>query len=61
MKSSTDSTVEEDIGEIKREQIFIAWDEGKTLKQIAEEVDLPIKVVSRNLKRMQRPIIEKGS
>jgi hypothetical protein len=51
-----DSTVEEDIGEIKREQIEDAWYERKPLRQIAEETGLPIEVVNRSIKRLEKAL-----
>lgn len=52
-----DSTVEEDVGEIKRAQIEEAWCKLKPLSQIADETGLPIEVVNRNIKRLEKALI----
>lgn len=60
MKNRTDSTVVEDISNITRKEIITAWKQGKNLIGIAQEVGLPIKVVSRNLKLIEKTLVEKG-
>jgi predicted transcriptional regulator len=60
MKNRTDSTVEEDISEITRKEIIKAWKRGENLTRIAQEVGLPIKVINRNLKLIEKTFIEKG-
>lgn len=60
MKNTSDGKVEAKIDVIKRIRIIKAWDEGKNLKQISEEMDLPIGVVNRNLMPTQRKIVEGG-
>lgn len=52
-----DSTVEEDIGDIKRAQIEEAWRRLKSLRQIADETGLPIEVVNRSIKRLEKALI----
>ena len=58
MKNTTDSTVEEDIGEIKWKQAIAAWDEKKTLRQVADETGLKIEVVNKKLKLLQKTIVK---
>ena len=60
MKKMDDATVAEDVGEITKKQILSTWCEGKTISQSAKELSLPIEVVSRSLKRMQRAMIDQG-
>jgi uncharacterized protein YidB (DUF937 family) len=58
MKNTTDSTVEEDIGDITK-QITVAWDERKTLRQIADETGLTTEVINRILKQILKNIVGK--
>jgi DNA invertase Pin-like site-specific DNA recombinase len=45
----------------QREQIFQSWIEGNPLSRIANETGLPIGVVYRRLKEMQKErIVEQG-
>jgi ribose 5-phosphate isomerase len=60
MKNTTDSASEDKVGDIIQKQIIIAWDEGKPLPQTKKETGLPIEVVSRNLKKIQKILIERG-
>jgi DNA-binding CsgD family transcriptional regulator len=51
---------DENIGHIKRQQIFDCWAEGMTLGQIAEETKLSVGVVKRILKDMQKELVARG-
>ena len=43
------------------ERIFELWQERKTLREISQELNLPIEIVERDLKRRQKTLIPKGS
>jgi hypothetical protein len=58
MKSS-ETTIDDDIGDIRPQQIIELWSEGKSPKQIADELTLPIQHVYRILKDVQRKFIKK--
>lgn len=51
---------DDNIGHIKRQQIFECWAEGMTLGQIAEETKLSVGVVKRILKEMQKKLVARG-
>lgn len=53
MKNDTDSTVEDEIGDIT----LRSWKEGKSLTQISEESGMPIETVARVLKEVQKTLI----
>jgi len=58
MKSS-ETTIDDDIGDIQPRQIIELWSEWKSPKQIADELILPIQQVYRILKVEQREFIKK--
>jgi hypothetical protein len=58
MKSS-ETTIDDDIGDIRPRQIIELWSEEKSPKQIADELTLPIQHVYRILKDVQRKFIKK--
>lgn len=58
MKNS-DSSDEDEIGEISKKQIIDSWARGNSPKQIADELRLPIKLVCRILKNVQKEFIKR--
>lgn len=42
------------------DEIIACWAEGMSLSQIARKMRLPIKTVSRELKRKQREFVDQG-
>ena len=58
MKNS-ETTSHDLIGDIRRRQIVELWSQGKSPKQIADELTLPIQHVYRILKAVQREFIKR--
>lgn len=58
MKNTTESPVE-DIADIKQEPIIIPWDENKSLHQISEETGLPVDVINKKLKLIQKALVKR--
>jgi hypothetical protein len=64
MNNSDQNASEGDIRGIRSdvsERILALWRIGKTLREIGEELNLPIKIVKRILKERQKTLIQKGS
>jgi hypothetical protein len=64
MNNSDQNAREGDITGIRSdisERILALWRTGKTLREISEELDLPIEIVKRILKARQKTLIQKGS
>ena len=51
-----ESTDEADVGDIEWAQIE-AWGRLESLKQISDQTGLPIEVVNRNIKRLEKALI----
>lgn len=65
MHENDQNAREDDIRAIRlnklEDDIFERWQAGKTLRQIATELNLPIAEVQRILSKIQKSIIRKGS
>jgi hypothetical protein len=55
MTNETDSTVEGEIGDI----IWRLWKEGKSLIEISEESGVPLEMVRRVLKKIQKMFVRR--
>lgn len=60
MTNPIESTGGDDISEITRRQIIVGWHAGMTPREIAEETNVPTKVVYRTLKQAQKAIAGDG-
>jgi NADH:ubiquinone oxidoreductase subunit E len=66
MSKSTGNTVDEDISDIRKQislevwrEIIRAWNDKKSLKQIAQASGVPIRIVSRVVKHAEKTFLEK--
>lgn len=50
---------DDDCSGIDSGPIMDAWSDGQTIWQIAQTTSYPIKVIKRELKRLQKEIVEK--
>lgn len=61
MQKITRGKGEDKTGSIPKTPVNLAWGELKTLSQIAAETGLPIEVVNRDLKEMQKALVRNGA
>lgn len=43
------------------DRVFREWQKGRSLREISEELNLPIETVKRLLKERQKTLIQKGT
>ena len=59
MNDNTDNS-DDQIGDIRHQQILMAWNQGLNLKQISDQFHIPIDIVNRSLKQSLKALSGHG-